>query len=316
MKRIIAILLVCMLLGSSAAFAAEWPAGRSPSQPYSGSPPVDLTKTMGYIILFPRVKLPARTFCDMLQVFMPREDVELGSGTVCLMQMVDGKPVEVCSTEVSGPGQASVRRMTEQELSALMWGSGVCVEIRLPKSLEFDVDNYFVTMEEGCFTAANGRLPSLTIAKPEAWNPVLQGDYGIGGLYYSEGAPEPEHVAEAEEADEAEETTGDDIEFIDEAEAEEEAEAEPEPTQEPQPEEDPVIKAVPEAGDRIDFDLVMGGGVAYAVIYSENGSVDFAELEYTQSGHVIGKVIRNDVSWGVVFLDADGKIVENLDLTR
>ena len=110
MKRIIAILLVCMLLGS-AAFAAEWPAGRSPSQPYSGNPPVDLTKTMGYIILFPRTKLPARTFCDVLQVFLPREDVELGSGTVRLMQMVDGKAAEVCSTEISAPGMASIREV-------------------------------------------------------------------------------------------------------------------------------------------------------------------------------------------------------------
>ena len=300
MKRIIAILLVCMLLGS-AAFAAEWPAGRSPSQPYSGNPPVDLTKTMGYIILFPRAKMPASTFCDVLQVFLPREDVELGSGTVRLMRMVDGKPVEVCANEVSEPGQASIRKLTEEELSALMWGGGACVEIHLPVSLEFGVNDYFVSMDEGCFTAAGGRLPSLTIAKPEAWNPVLKGDFGIGGLYYSQGVPEEEP---AEEADEG-------------------AEAEPEPTQTPKPtkkaseeEEKPVIKAIPEAGDRVDFDLVMGGDAVYAVVYSQNDSVRFAEQEFTRSGHVVGSVIRNDVSWGVVFLNDNGDIIENVDLTR
>ena len=58
--------------------------------------------------------------------------------------------------------------------------------------------------------------------------------------------------------------------------------------------------------------------VAALLAAVEKGSLTSAarELEYTQSAHVIGRVIRNDVSWGVVFLNENGDIIENLDLTR
>ena len=46
MKKLIAILLACLML-ASVAQAAEWAEGRSAAQPYSGVPEVDLTKTMG-----------------------------------------------------------------------------------------------------------------------------------------------------------------------------------------------------------------------------------------------------------------------------
>ena len=64
MKRIIALAIIGMLLMSSA-LAAEWPEGCSPAQPYARVKEVDLTQTMGYIILFPRRRYrhpPTATF--------------------------------------------------------------------------------------------------------------------------------------------------------------------------------------------------------------------------------------------------------------
>ena len=331
MKRIIAMVLVCMLRGGSC-LAAEWPEGRSAAQPYSGTPEVDLTQTMGYIILFPRAKMPAKVFCDKLAIYMPREDVKIGEGTVRLMETIEGekKPVEVCAVDIADEANVEIRPMSESELTSFMWGGGVCLQIRLPKSLEFGEHSYHVTMDEGCFTAADGAVKSLTIAKPEAWGPVIEGEYGISGLYYGEAVlpeePEEEPEEEAEEPEEEEE----EIAVFD-AIAAEEAEAEgavvevtPEPEPEEEPEEEPVeeaplevtMKANPEVGDKIVFDLVMGGDAAYAVIYSENGSVEFPEPEYAESGRVVGDVLKDEISWSVLFLDAAGDIVERVDLSR
>ena len=60
----------------------------------------------------------------------------------------------------------------------------------------------------------------------------------------------------------------------------------------------------------------MGGNAAYAVIYSENDSVFFDEIEYTQPQTVEGTVTKDEVNWGVVFLDADGNMVKAVSLAR
>jgi len=58
----IAVLAGLMVLGGMC-FAAEWPQGCSPAQPYSHVPEVNLSETMGYIMMFPRGKLPAARAC-------------------------------------------------------------------------------------------------------------------------------------------------------------------------------------------------------------------------------------------------------------
>ena len=70
------------------------------------------------------------------------------------------------------------------------------------------------------------------------------------------------------------------------------------------------IKVRPGVGDRIDFDLVLVGNAASAVVFSDNNSVSFETPEYTQSGHVTGQVVGDDLFWGVVFLDADGNVLD------
>ena len=49
MKRLIAILMTCLML-AGAAQAAEWAEGTSPARPYLGVPAVDLKTHIGYML--------------------------------------------------------------------------------------------------------------------------------------------------------------------------------------------------------------------------------------------------------------------------
>ena len=280
MKSIIAILVVCMLCLTSA-YAAEWAEGRSAAQPYAGVPEVDLTQTMGYIMMYPRTRLPASLFCDVLEMYLPREDIALGEGTLTLYN-ADGEAVAVAP--FTDEEMVELRPLEEEELSGLMWGGGVCVAVHLPVSLALG-ETYYVLAEEGCFTTADGSIPSVAITSPEAWTPVVNGDYGVSALSYSV-APVVEETEEGEEAEEPAEDEAVELEY----------------------------KMTPEVGDVIHFDLVLGGDAKYAVIYSENESVDFETTQFSESCHVTGVVSGEELSWGVVFMDGEGDDAQVVDV--
>ncbi len=273
MKKVIALILAGLLCLTAVAFAAEWKEGRGPAQPYDGVPEVDLEKTMGYILLCPSAKLPAKLYSDRLQIFLPREDVELKTGKVTIYD----DEGEFATMDVSDENVAAVRPMTEAELGSVIWGGGVCVEIRLPISLTIGKD-YYVKMEAGIFSAADGKVTSLPVENDTAWKPVVQGDYGVCGLYYS--APVD---AEAEESEEEAE-----IEYV----------------------------TTPKAGDTVTFDLMLGGDAKYAVIFSDDASVTFEDTEYSESTTVVGTVAADKLDWGVVFLDDAGEMLEIVNLDR
>ena len=269
------------------ASAAQWPEGTSASKPYAGVPEVDLSTTMGYTMLYPRDKMPAEHFCDILEIYLPREDVVLGEGTV----RVFDENGEFAVIDCSDPEQAKVRPLEEDELAGLKWGGGVCLEFHLPVSLNMG-GNYYVNMDAGCFTAANGAVASLAIDRDSIWAPVVTGDYGINRLYYSQGTP-PAPEGETEDLFASD---------VDENETE------------PEEEENPEYKIQPEVGDNIRFDLVMGGDAVSAVLYSENGSVQFEKMEYTESGKVRGTVTGADVNWGILFLNENGDVLSMLQM--
>ena len=64
------------------------------------------------------------------------------------------------------------------------------------------------------------------------------------------------------------------------------------------------------------FDLVIGGDAKLAVFYSENGSVDFEQIEFSESGPVVGTVIGKDVQWGVAFYDENDYIFDTINFGR
>lgn len=350
MKRLIALVLAGLMVFGGACLAAQWPEGRSAAQPYSHLPEVNLSETMGYILLFPRAKLPVTRFCDVLGMYLPREDIELGEGMAHVYEKVEGedKPVEVCAIDFSDPASVEIRDMSEGELTDLIWGGGTCVEMHLPKSLAFgDADHqYYVLMDEGCYTAADGALKSISITSEDAWIPVISGDYGVSGLYYLDAelpVDEGEIVEDDEEIEVIEGITdvvietpedeeGEDAE--EDAEAEDAEDEEPEATETPEPTDTPEPEAAedeaevdpdapidpsqyvthPDPGDKVRFDLVIGGDAVMAVLYSDNGSVEFDEIEFSESGPVEGTVIGEDVQWGVAFYDANDYIFDTIDV--
>ena len=289
MKKLVAMILVCMLCLTTA-YAAEWTDGLSPAKPNPLVDEVNLDEMMGYIMLFPNGKLPANYYCDVLEIYLPREDLERGEGTVRLYE-TEGD-VEVESIDFADADRVEIRPLEEAELPRY-WGGGSCVEIHLSRSLQFD-KTYYVLMDEGCFTASAGSVKNPPITAHEAWTPVLNGDYGISGLYYGAPLPEPEESEEEEPTDQPPE--------------EEET---PESTEVPF-EEGPVeAKLDHEVGDTIHFRLVLGGDAKLAVIFSENDSVTFETQQFTESCNIIGTIAKADMDWGVVFMDENGNILDS-----
>ena len=290
MKKLVALILVCLLCMATTAFAAEWAEGLSPAKPSNLKPAVDLNTTVGYWLPFPRSGLPAERYCDVLELYMPNPDVALGEGTATLWN-ADG---EVAKVDFADPDQVEMRNLEEEELEIMHWGSGVCIEMHLPVSLAFG-ETYYVTMDEGTITSNGGKTKSMQIPytdqlplEEQYWTPSVTGDFGVGGLYYSAAPAEPTDEEE-EAAEPAEEAS---------AEPAEEAPAEP--------------KLKPAKGDVVNFDVVLGGDAKTAIMYSENNSVYFETLEYTENSHVTGTVTEDDVRWGVVFVDEAGQPVDYL----
>ncbi len=290
MKKLVALILVCLLCMATTAFAAEWAEGLSPAKPSNLKPAVDLNTTVGYWLPFPRSGLPAERYCDVLELYMPNPDVALGEGTATLWN-ADG---EVAKVDFADPDQVEMRDLEEEELEIMHWGSGVCIEMHLPVSLAFG-ETYYVTMDEGTITSNGGKTKSMQIPytdqlplEEQYWTPSVTGDFGVGGLYYSAAPAEPTDEEE-EAAEPAEEAS---------AEPAEEAPAEP--------------KLKPAKGDVVNFDVVLGGDAKTAIMYSENNSVYFETLEYTENSHVTGTVTEDDVRWGVVFVDEAGQPVDYL----
>lgn len=312
MKRLIALILVCALCAlCTAAFAAEWAEGLSPAKPSNLKAEVDLTKSVGYWLPYPRAGLTASRFCDVLELYMPNPDIALGEGTATLWK-ADGA---VATMDFTDPDQVELRELEESELEKMHWGCGICVEIHLPISLKYD-EKYYVTMDEGTLTSNGGAVKSLAIPysdkvslEEQYWTPILSGDFGISGLFYSEPAEAPEEPEEIEEVEEEEveeavEVTEEMLNQLPDV-VEEEVEEEPEEEEDPgEPKYNPV------KGDRIHFDLVLGGDATSAVLYSENNSVFFKQPEYTESGAVSGTITGDDMFWGVVFLNDNGEVLD------
>lgn len=166
--------------GETEAAKPEWRAGMSPAKPYEGVPEVDLRERMGYMIFYPTEKKPAEYSCHRLYVYLPREDVRAGSGKLYLCSQEDGM---IWSTAMDDPAAVRQHTLAAAELESLIWGSGTCFEITLPRSLDLGGD-YFVNMERGCIVTEDGALDSPEVGGTDTWAFALEGDYGVSGMEY------------------------------------------------------------------------------------------------------------------------------------
>ena len=163
MKRIIAICLGLLLMCSVAA-AAEWPEGMSANKPYTGSPEVDFNETIGYMILMPLKESTVKPGDLMLSIYTPRTDVKIGEGTLTLCSEEDKQVEEVEFTEEN----VVVREMTEEELTALLWGTGTAFEISLKNPIVAN-RNYYVQMSEKCIVSDEFEAESPAITRRDVW---------------------------------------------------------------------------------------------------------------------------------------------------
>jgi hypothetical protein len=298
MKRLLAVVLICLLCGTGA-LAAEWAEGLGPEQPLPGVPRIDLSKEMGYDYTYPSAKLKVKYFCNVLEIYLPREDIELGEGHAHLYDSTD---TEIVDIDFANPDQVELRVQQENELVAKKWGSGVCIEMHLPVSLKFN-ESYYVLMDLNCFTAGENHVSNYDLTKKDQWMPAMEGDFGIESLFYFT-PPAPPEEEEGEETEAVEEETEEAVEgnpfdksMASDAEAPvEEVLGEP--------------KYNPVTGDKIHFDLVLGGDAKTAVIFSENDSVLVHQQDYTESTPVTLTITKDDLDWGVVFLDEKDEVLQ------
>ena len=265
MKKLIAFVLVCLLC-CPAALAAEWAEGRSAAQPYEGVPEINLSESMGYAVRYPRDKMPARVFCDTVQIYLPREDIVRGEGKLTVHRGKERLAVIDFADEAS----VTVEPLSEEVCANLRWGGGTCISAKLPVSLSL-TEEYYITMDEGCFRTVDGNLPNPPITEnaQERWIVTFEGDYGVSGLYYSKGLD------------------GDKVG-------------------------DTILADAVQNGDKLTFDLVIGGDAVAAVVFSDNDSVRFEQPEYEETTTIRASVVGDELNWGVVFLDVNGNVLETV----
>lgn len=179
MKRIIALALVLLLTIAGTAQASEWAEGLSPSRPYTDQPEVDLNEQLGYMLFYPNAQRAAQHMCQRLYVYLPRQDVHAGEGTLYLFTET-GDAVWNCA--MNDTAHVTRRDITEDERDWLLWGSGVCFEIVLPRTLDLG-QTYVVNMTRGCIVTDQG-AESSQIGGEDAWRFTVEGEYGVGGMEY------------------------------------------------------------------------------------------------------------------------------------
>lgn len=245
MKRLIALTILCVLcLGT--ALATEWPEGLGPGKPYSTVPEINLDEKLGYMMFYPSEDMPVTGVCRTLRLYLPREDVRIGDGTLKLCTDKNGA---IQTIDMSDETLIQLRPMTEAEKAMLLWGGGVCVDIALPQSLTLG-QTYYVTMTQGCIVTESG-IESAELKRKNSWRFTLNGDWGVSALR--------------------------------------------------------------QAGDEISFDLVLGGEAQSASLYSRDSSVDFPVSFAQSSGPMTGMATGDSPTWGVMFFDAEGNLLNQME---
>ena len=181
MKKLMVWSLVLVLMCAGLAQAAEWSDGRSPSQPYVGVPEVNLNEIMGYMMFYPSAKMTKDYACQRLFIYLPREDVKAGKGTLYLVDQDANQ--QVWSTTMNNTAAVRQRPITDAELTSLLWGGGTCFEIRLPKTLAVG-KNYFVNMTRECIVSNDGKVDNPEVGGTTAWAINIGGQFGVSNMEY------------------------------------------------------------------------------------------------------------------------------------
>lgn len=262
MKKFFAICLALMLLCASAS-AASWPEGLSPQKPYTGSPEVDFNETIGYMMLLPVNGETCRPGTMTLKIFVPREDVQAGEGVLYLHSEEDDLVAEIAINAET----MIARPMTEDELAAMLWGSGTLFEITMEKPLEAN-RHYIVQMSEGCIVSPDYDAVSPAIAGKDVWTFNTVTNNYVDGLSFVRIVDGKETAVKAEDA---------------------------------------------QVGDTAKFTVSMDENVVSAAIYCDSGALS-TTTSYMEEGTEAAVYFpaSGTVTWGVIFFNAEGEVIDNV----
>ena len=177
MKKAISLLLALLILCTGTALATEWQPGR----PYEGVPEIDLTQSLGYIIFYPNDTLNVEHACQYLYVYLPRTDVEVGSGSL----HVQGASGELLTIPMVSDA-VTLRPMLDEEMAMFMWQDGVCFEVRLSRTLPLN-ESCHVELDANCIAVTDSELSNEEIVGPNEWPIFVAGDFGVGSMEYLRG---------------------------------------------------------------------------------------------------------------------------------
>ena len=180
MKRLIALCLALMMLYAVPASAAQWPEGRSAAKPYEGVPEADFTKTVGYMMFYPKTGVEVVGGLRTLFVYLPREDVKAGNGELTLRSDEDRS---TWSVAFSNTDYVHQRPMIEEELVGLVWGGGTCFEIALPVSVSLN-RHYYVDLARDCIISNDNKVSNPELSGDSSWHFSTEADFGVSEMEY------------------------------------------------------------------------------------------------------------------------------------
>lgn len=180
MKKFIAIFLILLMVTATAS-AAEWEAGLGPNRPYENMPEIDFEQNIGYMFFHPNTAMSVAG-SNMLLIYMPREDVKAGAGTLTLFSSDEGEEFSVSMDDTAYVIQ---RTMFEDELADLLWGSGTCFEVLLPVSLRAGTTYYVNLEKDSIFDEARSiGNPDIISDAQTNWHFTTIAEYGVSAMEY------------------------------------------------------------------------------------------------------------------------------------
>lgn len=277
MKRLIAILMMLMMLTASAS-AAEWAEGLSPEYPSTELPePFDFSKTIGLTVRHPNWKDGAPAGGKVLRVYLPRMDVEAGTGSLILRSASKGEEWRAAFNDTE---YVIRRELTEEELDGLLWGEGIVFEITLPVSLRLG-ETYYVDLEERCLIDRARGMANPKTNGEISWYFETTDDYGVSEVQYRSLVDDDYEVNMGTNV-----KAGEELKF------------------------DLLI------GGEAKSALVMSEFVARGEGEAAEAMISFEQFLFTESCEVVGEVLVDNPAWYVYFYSTEvpeGEPIANIE---
>lgn len=177
MKKLLSLLLICIMLAIGAgalADAPQWAEGLSPAKPFTYVEETDLTAHVGYFLTAPENDTDVACGVDTLTIYLPRTDLTGFAGELTVT-IPGGEAYARCDM-----AQSTIAPLTADELAAFGWGEGMSATFVLDRALAPD-STYCINIPEGAFLLTQLREPSGRLTGATMWT-VRTLSYGTANM--------------------------------------------------------------------------------------------------------------------------------------